>query len=70
MGGIENSKINKVLNKNLKFHKTNNRIAVPGQSKLHYSPGIPIRLNVSKPKPYEAFILIKKEIKLLKTIII
>tara|TARA_B100000029_G_scaffold258775_1_gene255423 strand:- start:28531 stop:29463 length:933 start_codon:yes stop_codon:yes gene_type:complete len=66
LGGIENSKINKVLNKNLKFHKTNNRIAVPGQSRLHYSPGIPIRLNVSKPKPYEAFILIKKRNKTFK----
>ncbi len=33
---------------------------MPGQSKLHYSPGIPIKLNTTKPKPYEAFILVKK----------
>ena len=33
---------------------------MPGQSKLHYSPGIPIKLNITKPKPNEAFILIKK----------
>ena len=33
---------------------------MPGQSKLHYSPGIPIKLNITKSKPNEAFILIKK----------
>ena len=33
---------------------------MPGQSKLHYSPGIPIKLNTIKAKPDEAFILIKK----------
>ena len=27
---------------------------------MHYSPGIPIRLNVKNPKSNEAFILIKK----------
>jgi L-threonylcarbamoyladenylate synthase len=34
----------------------------PGQSHLHYSPGIPLRMNVTKPKNDEAFILIKKRI--------
>ena len=33
---------------------------MPGQKKIHYSPGIPIRLNVKNPKLNEAFILIKK----------
>ena len=60
LGGIERTKINKVLNKNIKFDRKNQKITVPGQSKLHYSPGIPIKLNTSKPKPNEAFILIKK----------
>ena len=60
LGGIERTKINKVLNKNIKYDKTNKKITVPGQSKLHYSPGIPIKLNTRKPKPNEAFILIKK----------
>ena len=60
LGGIERAKINKVLNKNIKYDKTNKKISVPGQSKLHYSPGIPIKLNITKPKPNEAFILIKK----------
>ena len=32
----------------------------PGQSRLHYSPGIPLRMNIINPKDNEAFILIKK----------
>ena len=60
LGGIEISRINKVLKTNLKFNKKNKKIIVPGQGKLHYSPGIPIRLNVTKIKSDEAFILIKK----------
>ena len=60
LGGMERVKINKVLNKNIKYDKTNKKIAVPGQSKLHYSPGIPIKLNVSESKYNEAFILINK----------
>ena len=39
---------------------SNQKIYVPGQSKIHYSPGIPIRLNKITPKKKEAFILIKK----------
>ena len=60
LGGTERTKINKVLNKNIKYDKKNKKITVPGQSKLHYSPGIPIKLNIRKPKANEAFILIKK----------
>ena len=60
LGGIQISKINKVLKTNLKFKKKNKKIIVPGQGKFHYSPEIPIRLNVNKPMQSEAFILIKK----------
>ncbi len=60
LGGMERKKINKILNKNIKYIKTNKKITMPGQSKLHYSPGIPIKLNATKPKTGEAFILIKK----------
>jgi len=60
LGGLEISRINKVLKTNLKFNKKNKKIIVPGQGKVHYSPGIPIRLNVTKIKPNEAFMLIKK----------
>ena len=60
LGGIERNKINKFLiNKNKKKYKIKN-IVVPGQGKLHYSPEIPIRLNIKNPKKYEAFMLIRK----------
>ena len=58
MGGLDISKIQKIvrckININLK------KKIVPGQSKLHYSPGIPLKMNILKPKKDEAFILIKK----------
>ena len=60
LGGIEISKINRTLKTNLKFNKKKKKIIMPGQEKTHYSPGIPIRLNIKKPKLDEAFILIKK----------
>jgi len=60
LGGIERNKINKFLiNKNKKKYKIKN-IVVPGQGKVHYSPEIPIRLNIKNPKKYEAYMLIKK----------
>ena len=48
--------------KNKKITINNNplKIFTPGQSKLHYSPGIPIRLNVKKIKDKEAYLLIRK----------
>tara|TARA_Y100000590_G_scaffold220345_1_gene249381 strand:+ start:1364 stop:2293 length:930 start_codon:yes stop_codon:yes gene_type:complete len=59
LGGIDKNKINKFLKINIKKNKKNN-ITVPGQAKIHYSPQIPIRLNVKHPRQNEAFILIKK----------
>ena len=60
LGGIERNSIEKVINKNKKLKHIKKNIVVPGQGKIHYSPGIPIRLNIKKPKKQEAFILIKK----------
>ncbi len=60
LGGIKISEINKVLKINLKFSRKKIRTPSPGQSKVHYSPGIPLKLNVKNPKLNEAFILIKK----------
>ena len=60
LGGIEKSKINRFLKTNIKFTNKQNNILVPGQGKVHYSPQIPIRLNIKKPRKNEAFILIKK----------
>ena len=61
LGGIEISKINKVLKTNLRYKSKNKNLIVPGQLKIHYSPGIPIRMNVNNPRPNEAFILVKKK---------
>ena len=59
-GGLDVSKIEKVLKKKVLI-KTNMRKKIsPGQFPLHYSPGIPLRMNVKKPKKNEAFVLIKK----------
>ena len=66
LGGIEKSRINYILKKNIQYNKID-KISVPGQSNLHYSPGIPIRLNILKPKFGEAFILIKKRKKTSKS---
>ena len=60
LGGIRISQINKILKTKIKFNRCKKKISAPGQGKVHYSPGIPIRLNVLKPKQNEAFILIKK----------
>ena len=60
LGGIEVKQINKALGINLKYNKNSKKIISPGQEKIHYSPEIPIRLNVKMSKKGEAFILIKK----------
>ena len=66
LGGIERKRINKILRKKILYKKNDKTIVVPGQLSLHYSPGIPIRLNKKKPKENEAFILIKKRKKMSK----
>ena len=60
LGGIEIAEIKKILKFNIKYNPRNNKISSPGREKIHYSPGIPIRLNIKKAKDDEAFILIKK----------
>ncbi len=66
LGGLNISKIEKVLNKKVLI-KSNSKIKIaPGQFPLHYSPGIPLRMNVKKPKKNEAFLLIKSRKKVLK----
>tara|TARA_B100000902_G_scaffold243772_1_gene230795 strand:- start:34 stop:966 length:933 start_codon:yes stop_codon:yes gene_type:complete len=61
LGGLEISIIQKVLNKKIVINNNPTKISAPGQFKLHYSPGIPIRLNVKKIKSGEAYLLIKKK---------
>ena len=60
LGGLETSLIQKVLNKKVLINNQPLTISSPGQFRLHYSPGIPIRLNVKKIKKDEACLVIKK----------
>jgi L-threonylcarbamoyladenylate synthase len=60
LGGLEISKIRKILKKKIIIDANPNKKVAPGQSKLHYSPGIPIRMNVKKPKEGEAYVLLKR----------
>ncbi len=60
LGGLDISKIQKTLGFKLNIAINSNKKIAPGQSLLHYSPGIPLRMNVIKPKNNEAFIIIKK----------
>jgi L-threonylcarbamoyladenylate synthase len=61
LGGLEIDKIKKILNKKINIDINPKKKIAPGQSKLHYSPGIPLRMNAKKPKKNEAFILIKSD---------
>ena len=61
LGGLEISKIKKILKKKIQMNINSNKIKSPGQLRLHYSPGIPIRLNAKNVKDTEAFLLIKKK---------
>ncbi len=66
LGGLQISNIKKILNKKIYLKNYPSKISAPGQLKLHYSPGIPIRLNVKKVKDNEAYLLIKKNKKVKK----
>jgi L-threonylcarbamoyladenylate synthase len=59
-GGLDFSKINKVLKKKLLIKINTKKKVSPGQFAIHYSPGIPLRMNVKKPKENEAYVLINK----------
>ena len=61
LGGLDTLKIQKILNKKIVLNNKSKKISVPGNFKLHYSPGIPIRLRVKKVKKNEAYLLIKKK---------
>ena len=59
-GGLDVSKIEKILKKRVLIKTSSKKKIAPGQFPLHYSPGIPLRTNAKKPKKNEAFVLIKK----------
>jgi len=60
LGGIDSKTIYKFIKSSKNNQKREVNVKMPGSSKLHYSPGIPMRLNVKKNNDDEAFILIKK----------
>jgi L-threonylcarbamoyladenylate synthase len=59
-GGLEIEKIKKILKVKIKIKSK--IIKSPGQLDFHYSPGIPVRINVKTPKKNEAFIQFSKKI--------
>jgi len=59
-GGLDISKIQKVFRKKVLINTNSKKNIAPGLLPLHYSPGIPLRTNIKKPKNDEAFLLIKK----------
>ncbi|WP_435151419.1 L-threonylcarbamoyladenylate synthase [Candidatus Pelagibacter bacterium nBUS_44] len=59
-GGLDVSKIEKILKKKVLIKTNSKKKIAPGQFPLHYSPGIPLRMNAKKPKKDEAFVLVKK----------
>ena len=59
-GGLEISKIERVLKKKISININSKKKISPGQFPLHYSPGIPLRTNAKKPNINEAFVLINK----------
>jgi L-threonylcarbamoyladenylate synthase len=61
LGGLDILKIQKTLGFKMNISINPKKKIAPGQSRLHYSPGIPLRMNVTKPKNDEAFIIIKKK---------
>ena len=50
----------KMFKKKLLININSKKKLSPGLFPLHYSPGIPLRINVKKPKQDEAYLLIKK----------
>ena len=59
-GGLDISEIEKILKKKVLIKTNSKKKIAPGQFPLHYSPGIPLRINAKKSKKNEAFLLIKK----------
>ena len=60
LGGLDISKIQKTLGFKINININPKKKITPGQSRLHYSPGIPLKMNAKKPNNDTAFILIKK----------
>jgi len=62
-GSISVEKIQKILKKKITINKNPKKIKGPGQLKLHYSPGIPVKLNRKNAKKNQALIGFGKKFK-------
>ena len=62
-GVITKKKIEKILKKKIIVQKKTNIIKSPGQLKLHYSPGIPVKMNKKSVKKDQALIVFGKNFK-------
>ena len=62
-GSITVEKIQKILKKKIKVKKNLKNIKAPGQQKLHYSPGIPVKMNRKNAKEHQALIGFGKKFK-------
>ena len=62
-GSITVEKIQKILKKKIKIKKNLRRISAPGQLKLHYSPGIPVKMNKKYAEKNQALIGFGKKFK-------
>ena len=60
LGGLDIPKIEKIIKKKISIRTNSKKKISPGQFPLHYSPGIPLRMNAKKSKKEEAFVLVKK----------
>ena len=67
-GLISSSDISKILKKKINVYKESKIVKAPGMLKRHYSPGIPIKLNQTKAKNDEAFIVLGNKYKKAKNI--
>ena len=61
LGGLNVSTIQKILRKKISINNKPSKIISPGQFKVHYSPGIPIRLDAKNILKNEAYLLIRKK---------
>jgi L-threonylcarbamoyladenylate synthase len=60
LGSLDTSKIEKTLEKKINYNINPKKKIAPGQSYIHYSPGIPLKTNIKNPKKTDAYLLIKK----------
>ena len=66
LGALEISSLKKILKKKISINLNSKKVLAPGQLKLHYSPGLPIRLNAKNIGDNEAGLFLKKKKELRK----